>query len=205
MTMQTIAERVIALRKGLGWSQSELARRARVRQQAVSRLEAGEVENPRSVGALAKALGTTADYLIHGTGAAPTGATEADHCTLPLVDRAGDTVAWLRLPRSVLQWRGVSVDSAELSAIQVAPTEGASGLAKPGDVVVLDRSVDSITDAGLYLIELDTRRMLRECRQQLSDGAVAITSASGTMDVVPVPQLARLKVLGRAVLALASI
>lgn len=60
-------ERLIALREAAGLSQSELGRRAGVGQSTINRLEQGDTRNPRHVYPIAKALGTTADYLMGAT------------------------------------------------------------------------------------------------------------------------------------------
>lgn len=204
MNGETIAERVAALRQKLGWSQSELARRAGIRQQAVSRLESGAVERPREVGAIARALGTSAEHLIYGTGAPPVGVEDRDQALVRVQARDGETVSWMRLPRSVLAWRGVS-PTAELCAMQLGPMDSQAAAGQVGDFVVIDRSHEKVTDDGLYLVELDTRRLLRACRLRLEDGAVVVRGPHGDEQAIPVPQLARLRTLGRAVLAIASI
>jgi transcriptional regulator with XRE-family HTH domain len=61
-----IGERIRTRRRELGWTQEELARRLGVRQNVISRLEAGNVNNPsvHMIRSLARILGVTADYLI---------------------------------------------------------------------------------------------------------------------------------------------
>lgn len=63
--MATLGEKVRALRKRLRISQKELASRIvpRVTQQSIDALERGEVQNPRNIVGLAKALGVTAEEL----------------------------------------------------------------------------------------------------------------------------------------------
>lgn len=55
------------LRESLGWSQAELARRAKIGQSTVNRLEAGQTRTPRLVYAVADVLQTTVDYLLGRT------------------------------------------------------------------------------------------------------------------------------------------
>ena len=61
-----LGRNVKRLREGLGWSQSELARRSGVSQGFVSRLESGESTQALvgAVQALARALGVTVDELL---------------------------------------------------------------------------------------------------------------------------------------------
>jgi XRE family transcriptional regulator of biofilm formation len=61
-----IGERIKARRRELGWTQEELARRLGVRQNVISRLEAGVVNNPSvsMIRRLARVLGVTADHLV---------------------------------------------------------------------------------------------------------------------------------------------
>lgn len=62
-----VAERLINLREACGFSQSELARRAGGGQSSINRLEAGETRAPRNITAIAKALGTSPEYLLGET------------------------------------------------------------------------------------------------------------------------------------------
>ena len=62
----SLGTRVKERRIELGWTQEELARRLGVRQNVVSRLEAGGVKTPNLVmlRTLARVLGVTTDYLV---------------------------------------------------------------------------------------------------------------------------------------------
>jgi transcriptional regulator with XRE-family HTH domain len=64
--MTTLGERVAKEREKRGWSQQELAKRAGVRYETINRIENGKHAEPRIyvAVALAKALGTTVDYLV---------------------------------------------------------------------------------------------------------------------------------------------
>ena len=64
--MSTLGERLIAVRERLGITQGEVARRVRLPQQAISRLERGEREHVRSdvLARFAVALDVSADVLL---------------------------------------------------------------------------------------------------------------------------------------------
>jgi transcriptional regulator with XRE-family HTH domain len=64
--MSTLGDRLIAARESQGWTQEEVALRAQVPRQAISRLERGERAHVRSdvLGRLAIALEVSADYLL---------------------------------------------------------------------------------------------------------------------------------------------
>jgi transcriptional regulator with XRE-family HTH domain len=64
--MSTLGERLIAARERQGWTQEEVALRARLPRQAISRLERGERTHVRSdvLGRLAIALEVSADFLL---------------------------------------------------------------------------------------------------------------------------------------------
>lgn len=81
--VETFGMRVRATREELGWKQPQLADAVRalgvtVSEGEIGRLERGEVKNPglAKVGAIAKALGTTTDYLIMGDSGAGAAADE---------------------------------------------------------------------------------------------------------------------------------
>jgi len=64
--MSTLGERLTAARENQGWTQEEVALRAQLPRQAISRLERGERTHVRSdvLGRLATALEVSADYLL---------------------------------------------------------------------------------------------------------------------------------------------
>ncbi|MGB3389483.1 MAG: helix-turn-helix transcriptional regulator [Pseudaminobacter sp.] len=64
--MKTLAQRLTAAREAKSLSQSELARRIGVKPQAIQAIEAGKVEKPRNIVAIAKALDMDAGFLLTG-------------------------------------------------------------------------------------------------------------------------------------------
>ena len=64
--MTTLAQRLAAARSAKDMSQSDLARRVGVKPQAIQAIEAGKVEKPRNILALAKAVGVDANELLTG-------------------------------------------------------------------------------------------------------------------------------------------
>lgn len=59
----TIGEKIKQKRDALGWSQAELAKRARVSQQLITRLETGKVSETKRIVQIAKVFGMTAEEL----------------------------------------------------------------------------------------------------------------------------------------------
>ena len=61
-----LGERVHLLRRRLGWTQRELAEAAKINLNNLARIERSEIRDPggQAVARLARALGTTADYLL---------------------------------------------------------------------------------------------------------------------------------------------
>ncbi len=66
-----IAERVKLRRAELGWTQAELAVRAKTSQQAIQQLEDGKTKRPRYLPELASALGCSLKWLLTGNGDQP--------------------------------------------------------------------------------------------------------------------------------------
>lgn len=66
----SVADRLRARLKGMGISESELARRAKVPQPTINRILSGESESPRkkTVEPIASALGVSPDWLLFGGG-----------------------------------------------------------------------------------------------------------------------------------------
>ena len=68
--MKSLAARVKEHRQSLGMNPSEYARHVGTSRQNINNVEAGEAEQPRYIGKLAKAMGTTVDELLSGRQAA---------------------------------------------------------------------------------------------------------------------------------------
>lgn len=66
-----IAERVKLRRAELGWTQAELAARAKTSQQAIQQLEDGKTKRPRYLPELAAALGCSLKWILTGNGDQP--------------------------------------------------------------------------------------------------------------------------------------
>lgn len=66
--MDTLATRVIALRKEKGWTQKELAQRAGISQTTVANIEQGRNQSSKALVDLARAFGVTAEWLGTGKG-----------------------------------------------------------------------------------------------------------------------------------------
>lgn len=64
--MTTLAERLASARKAKDLSQSDLARLIGVKPQTIQAIEAGRVDKPRNIVAIAKALGIEPGYLLTG-------------------------------------------------------------------------------------------------------------------------------------------
>ncbi|MDQ0040847.1 helix-turn-helix domain-containing protein [Variovorax boronicumulans] len=66
--MNTIAERVKAVRQELGWSQVQLAEEVGVSQSSIGNIESGVRQRPRELVSLAKALRVSPEWLETGKG-----------------------------------------------------------------------------------------------------------------------------------------
>jgi len=74
---ETLGDRILRLRRSLGWDQAELAERAGVKRAQISKYERGVYEPKLSaLSRIAAVLGTSTDYLIMGKEPA---ALESDH------------------------------------------------------------------------------------------------------------------------------
>lgn len=69
--MKTLAERLSTALAAMNLSEAELARRVGVTQQAINSVANGNTKRPRYIGEIAKALDTTVDWLLNGTGIGP--------------------------------------------------------------------------------------------------------------------------------------
>lgn len=74
--MDTLAHRLRYARERMGLSQSELARRAGLRPQAIQFIEAGRVQRPRNLLDLAQVLAVNAEWLLFGRGPVEAGVRE---------------------------------------------------------------------------------------------------------------------------------
>ena len=104
--MDTLAKRLRYARERAGFSQSELARRVKLRPQAIQFIEAGQVRRPRTLVEIAKALAVNPAWLLLGEGSVEVGVREE----MPIYQRPADVVLsdeavavarlWMELPRS---------------------------------------------------------------------------------------------------------
>ena len=69
--MDTLAKRTKYHREKNGWSQTELGDMIGVSQQAIQRIEAGDVEQPRKLKKMAEIFGISYDELLHGASTQP--------------------------------------------------------------------------------------------------------------------------------------
>lgn len=72
----TLAARIKDARVTLGLTQAELAKRARLSQQMIGKLESGKTLETSRIVAIAKALGVSPEWLATGTGAKARGVSE---------------------------------------------------------------------------------------------------------------------------------
>ncbi|WP_297445043.1 helix-turn-helix transcriptional regulator [Acidiferrobacter sp.] len=102
--MDTLAKRLRYARERMGLTQSELARRVKVRPQAIQFIEAGHVRRPRSVVEIARVLGVNAEWLLLGEGEVDVAIREPRAGYEGNVTLSDEAVAvarlWMELPQS---------------------------------------------------------------------------------------------------------
>lgn len=188
-------DRMKALREGLGMSQSELARRAQSTQQTINRLEAGGTDNPRNLLQLARALETSAAFLMGETDdssldgsvelAAPVHVNDDRIIEIPVIDLAYgmggtflddfDATARsepfpLSFIRRYTKAKAESLVIADGLGDSMAPTIGSN------DQMLIDRSVDTIRVADqIWAFSFGGVGMVKRLRPR-PDGSVAILS-----------------------------
>lgn len=191
-------DRLKMLREGLGLSQSELARRAMSTQQTVNRLESGGTDNPRNLLALARALQTSAAYLMGETddsspdgffdlAAVPSASPPRDDriIEIPVIDLAygmGGTFLEdfdptarsepfpLSFIRRYTKAQAESLVIADGLGDSMAPTIGSN------DQMLIDRSFDTIRVADqIWAFSFGGVGMVKRLRPR-PDGSVAILS-----------------------------
>ena len=194
-----IPERVVERREALGISQSELARRIDVGQSSINRLESGETRSPRSLHVLAKALGTSPDYLlgetddptnedVGGDTRVPYGAqSSADEriIEIPVIDLAYGMGATylddinpevrsepfpLSFIRRYTKAKAEDLVIADGLGDSMAPTIGSS------DQMLIDRSIDTMRVADqIWAFSFGGMGMVKRLRAR-PDGSIAILS-----------------------------
>jgi transcriptional regulator with XRE-family HTH domain len=201
--MQTLAERVAALRSARSWSQSELARRSGVTQQNVNSVELGKVKRPRYTHELARALDTTVEYLLTGKGEPRLSApTVAYVSALPSGDAVDQSAAIMFAPDFIkpLGIRG------PLRYVRATASDTVPELVRPGDVIVIDDGISEFAGDGVYLLRFagDGER-LRFCSRRAGDGSIAVASASPHLPAEIVAAATPLPVAGRAVMSVRTL
>jgi hypothetical protein len=115
--------------------------------------------------------------------------------TLPRVNSSAprEVVGALTLPRALFD--ELQLSPKRLVVYRATPQDAVPERIAARDLVVVDRKVRAIEREGVYLVEIDGALRLRVCHRD-AEGAVVVSDASQT---IPYPQLARIRVLGRAV------
>jgi transcriptional regulator with XRE-family HTH domain len=200
--MESPGDRIERLRKDAEISQAELAKRAKVSQQSLNNFINGNTRTLRGIERVARELGTSADYLLTGTGAEPAGLDAAHYVTLPRIDptrRDAAPVGWWKLRRALVEDMGLPTDG--LGVYRATSQDSIAGMIGARDLVIVDQHVGAVEREGVYLVDLDGATRLRLCSRDFTTGALIVSpSLPGVPpQTIPVPQLARARVLGRAV------
>tara|TARA_R100000406_G_scaffold6004_1_gene4022 strand:- start:264 stop:914 length:651 start_codon:yes stop_codon:yes gene_type:complete len=188
---------MIALRTDKGWSQSDLARESKTAQPSINRLEAGGTRSPRSLLSIARALGTSPDYLMGetddpspaagATGISPGQEQKRDDRTLeiPVLDLAYgmggtylddfDPTANLEpFPASFI--RTYSKAKAENLVMARGIGDSMSPTIGSNDQILIDRSVNSLRIADkVWAFSFGGLGMVKRLRAR-GDGSIAILS-----------------------------
>ena len=121
--MHTLAKRLRYAREQVGLSQSALARAVGLQPQAVQSIEAGRVQQPRQIAALAEALAVSAAWLATGEGAmAPLGVRETSarySAGAPLSAEALELArSWMALPQAQRQAMQATIRALEKPVVK---------------------------------------------------------------------------------------
>lgn len=96
MEMTKLGDRLRQIRRQAGMTQTQLAERAKVSQQTVSKIESGRARSTKELVKIARALGVTADYL-YGAESEEFVSEIYDLIMALPPDRRGDALEMLRL------------------------------------------------------------------------------------------------------------
>lgn len=191
--------RLKAIREAKGWSQTELARRAASTQPSINRLESGGTDHPRNLLQLARALGTTPEYLTDETDDHSSSAgvndpragfasfppeADPDIVELPQVDlRYGMGGTYLdapiseeRQPFSRAWLRTISPDPPESLFWAVGDGDSMEPTIRSGEMLLINRSerTPRVTD-GIWALAWGEVGMVKRLRLR-PDGGVEILS-----------------------------
>ncbi|MHB1511747.1 MAG: helix-turn-helix domain-containing protein [Acidiferrobacter sp.] len=119
--MDTLAKRLRYARERVGLSQSELARRVKIRPQAIQFIEGGHVRRPRSMVEIARALGVNAEWLLLGEGAVEVAVREPSEHYRGEPALSDEAVAIARLWMELPQSQRVAVKETLLALLKAQP------------------------------------------------------------------------------------
>lgn len=146
--LESLGERLKRCRRERGWTQVELAKRARVSQQTLTALETGVTQRSRFLPDIAAALGVSAEWLRTGIGQGPGGASSGSEClvrTVPVLD--GRAAVEPEHRREASEWTVIAGDTANeygagSFAVRLGAEEGAllvdGGPFHKGDTLICD-------------------------------------------------------------------
>lgn len=202
-----IGLRIQTLRKQSGMTAADLQSATGIGLSTLQNYEAGLRHPPIAViQKIAKALKASASYIACLTDE-QFQPEEREPAPLPgLVSIDNDLTSTsgrktsLAIDRNILKSR--NIDPSNLLVIQsqdelMAPT------IQPGAQVVIDQSISTITNAGIYALEDEHGlTILRHCRVVPGDNTVMLSTqseAEKNTDFIPLEELSRYKVIGRVV------
>lgn len=193
----SIGQIIRRARLDLGWSQTELARRAGIAQQTVSAIEAGEQKKMRSLPDVARALGRSTDDLLDeahpNTPAAAVSIGVSQYRRVPIHGSPADADALV--PMWVLLRTGVEPDAALLIIASGDPLPPAI---LRGDYLLVDTAETTLAAGTTVAVDTPGGVILRTVQARV-DGTLILQGANGKAEEVKPRAASRVPVIGRVV------
>lgn len=209
MDAQTLASR-IRLLIGDG-SANAFAKKAGVSASALRQYLAGTLPIVDNAQKIAEAGGVTLDWLVNGgdlasSKSATTVPVAGDFALIPrlaveasagagAINHTEETAQMLAFPSGWLHRMGLSPTSAKVLSVRgdsMAPT------LQHGDLLLVDTAVERVEDAGIYVVGVDDRILVKRIQPKY-DGSLSLISENPVYapEEIPVGMADKLRVLGR--------
>lgn len=206
--MNSLAERVQERRQTRGLSQSALARRIGVRPQSIQQLEQGAIAKPRYLLELARELGASPDWLLHGDEAAPQTTPDEEFALIPAYDLAASagpgTVFQAENVKYRLAFRrpwlkGATAATDELLAVLEAAGDSMEDTVRHGDTLLVDRSQTNPRFDAIFVLRWEDQLLLKRVLADPARRRITLISDNPRYPAIPDIQPDDLDVIGRVI------
>ena len=175
----TIAKRLTKIMKERGLIQRDLAKAAGITRQAFGRYLAGDaMPNKEKLEKIAAFLNVSPSYLMFGESESEFEAINDENATIQIqsVD-SSEPVRMLRVKKGWLSLQSLNPNFSSLRII-VITGDNMKPTINPGEITLIDTSVNAIQTEGIYVIDANGQRLIKRAQRKVNGDLLLIDDNS---------------------------